>query len=375
MNFENDPLYKEFVLNRNLKPGSIKSYKRKFVIYYQVTGLSPSQLIEEAENDEDSGQRMRKRKVKKHLQDLQDHLIGKNYSPKKIVDTITTIRGFYKHFEIQIPKRNYSYNSPDLKEEEVPTKEEIILAMENSPLRHSVIFMLMCTSGITLIDVLNLTIKDYLDSLNISTDDFDIQSVDFEKNNKFDDFDIQTWKIQRQKTTTKHYTFCTPETTKYLGMYLEQRPPESIEDHLFRGNTGKPVRTDVIQRYLRKLNKKLGWPVYKANSYMHTHSFRKYFSNTLEAEGLHHHYIRQLIGHRKDPLTRAYFFTPLERLKQEYFTHMPSLYFFEDVKVNVITDKKLGEMEKKMKEMEQMKKYMEDILTNPTVLKELNKSK
>jgi len=82
-------------------------------------------------------------------------MIEKDYSPKKIIDTITTIRGFYKHFEIQIPKRNYTYNSPDLEEQEVPTKEEIILAMENSPLRHSVIFMLMCTSGITLVDVLN----------------------------------------------------------------------------------------------------------------------------------------------------------------------------------------------------------------------------
>ena len=374
MNLEKDESYIDFVLNRNLKPESIRSYKRKFVIYCQVTGLSPSQLIEEAEYEEDNVRRIRKRKVKKHQQDLQDHLIGKNYSPKKIVDTITTIRGFYKHFEIQIPKRNYSYNSPDLKEEDVPTKEDIKLAMENSSLRHSVLIIFMCTSGITLVDVLNLTIKDYLDSLNISTEGLDLQSLDFEKISARNEYDLQTWKIQRQKTTTKHYTFCTSEATKYLGRYLEQYPPESIEDPLFRGNTGKQLREDVFQRYLRQLNKKLGWPVYKANSYMHSHSFRKYFSNTLEAEGLHHHYIRQLIGHRKDPLTRAYFFTPLERLKKEYLTHMLSLYFFEDVKVNVITDKKLEVMEKKMKEMEQMKKYMEDILTNPVVLKELNKS-
>ncbi len=374
MHLEKDPLYIEFVLNRNLKPGSIRSYKRKFIIYCQVTGLSPSQLIEEAENDEDTGQRMRKRKVKKHLQDLQDYLIGKNYSPKKIVDTITTIRGFYTHFEIQIPKRNYSYNSPDLKEEEVPNKEDIKLAIENSSLRHSVIIILMCTSGITLVDVLNLSVKDYFDSLNISTDGLDIQSLNFEEINNLEGYNIQTWKIQRQKTTTKHYTFCTPEATEYLGMYLEQNPPESIYDPLFRGNTGKQVREDVFQRYLRQLNKKLGWPIEKTYSYMHSHSFRKYFTNTMEAAGMHHHYIRQVVGHRKDPLTRAYFFTPLERLKHEYITHMSSLYFFGDVEVNVITDKKLEEMEKKMKEMEQMKKYMEDILTNPVVLNELNKS-
>ena len=266
MNLEKDESYIDFVLNRNLKPESIRSYKRKFVIYCQVTGLSPSQLIEEAEYEEDNVRRIRKRKVKKHQQDLQDHLIGKNYSPKKIVDTITTIRGFYKHFEIQIPKRNYSYNSPDLKEEDVPTKEDIKLAMENSSLRHSVLIIFMCTSGITLVDVLNLTIKDYLDSLNISTERLDLQSLDFEKISARNEYDLQTWKIQRQKTTTKHYTFCTSEATKYLGRYLEQYPPESIEDPLFRGNTGKQLREDVFQRYLRQLNKKLSWPVYKANS-------------------------------------------------------------------------------------------------------------
>lgn len=156
--------------------------------------------------------------------------------------------------------------------------------------------------------------------------------------------------------------------------YLEQKPPENIEDPLFRGNTGKQVREDVFQRYMRKLNKKLGWPVEKSTCYMHSHIFRKYFSNSLEGTGMNHHYIRDLIGHRKDPLTRAYFYTPVERLKKEYFKHMPSLYFFEDIKVKVINDEKLETMEMKLKEMEEMKKYMEDILTNPVVLSELNKS-
>ena len=72
---------------------------------------------------------------------------------------------------------------------------------------------------------------------------------------------------------------------------------------------------------------------------------------------MQHHYIHQMIGHRKDDLTRAHFFTPLKRLKKEYLSYMSSLYLFEDLKVNIITDKKLESLEKKMKEMEQMKNY------------------
>ena len=116
MNIKNDPIYKEFVLNRNLKPETIRSYNQKLRIYCEVTGFSQTQLIEQAEDDEDNGIRFRKRRIKLYFQDLQDHLIEKDYSSRKIVDIISTIRGFYTHFEIQIPKRTYSSNPPDLEE-------------------------------------------------------------------------------------------------------------------------------------------------------------------------------------------------------------------------------------------------------------------
>ena len=70
MNIKIDPLYKEYVLNRNLKPETIRSYNWKLRIYCEVTGLSLTQLIEEAEDDEDNLIRFRKRKIKVHFQDL-----------------------------------------------------------------------------------------------------------------------------------------------------------------------------------------------------------------------------------------------------------------------------------------------------------------
>lgn len=44
-------LYNEYILNRNLKPKTIRSYTRKLKIYCQVTGLTPTQLIEQAEDN------------------------------------------------------------------------------------------------------------------------------------------------------------------------------------------------------------------------------------------------------------------------------------------------------------------------------------
>ena len=63
MDIKKDHLYKEYVLNRNLKPGTIRIYTQKLQIYSKVTELTLTQLIEQAEEDEDKGIRLRKRKI------------------------------------------------------------------------------------------------------------------------------------------------------------------------------------------------------------------------------------------------------------------------------------------------------------------------
>jgi hypothetical protein len=67
-----DPLYIEFMNYRNLSSATIKSYNRKLTIYSIITGMTPTQLIEEAEADEDNRIRKNLRRVKTHLIDLKN---------------------------------------------------------------------------------------------------------------------------------------------------------------------------------------------------------------------------------------------------------------------------------------------------------------
>lgn len=168
MDIKQDPIYREFILNRNLRPETVRSYTRKLQIYCQITGLNPTQLIEQAEEDEDNGIRLRKRRIKGQLLNYQEYLIQNNFSPRKIVDNISTIRGFYNHYEIQIPNRIYSNNNPDLTDSEIPSKEDIQLALSNiSSPKVCNLIIFMCTSGIAIGDVLNLKYSDFLKSLKI----------------------------------------------------------------------------------------------------------------------------------------------------------------------------------------------------------------
>lgn len=120
-----DPLYREYTHFRNLRPETIRSYTRKLTIYSQITGMTLTDLIEEAERDEDLGIRKRLRRIKGHFTELQDHLITNDFSPQKIGDIITTIRGFYAHYDIELPKRMYHAPVPDLQNEAIPSKDDL----------------------------------------------------------------------------------------------------------------------------------------------------------------------------------------------------------------------------------------------------------
>jgi integrase len=292
--------------------------------------MTPTQFIEEAEVDEDLSIRKRLRKIKGHFSELQDHLIKNDYSPQKIEDIITTVRGFYAYYDIDLPKRMYHAPVPDLQNEAIPSKQDINKALNLCNGKYQAIIQLMSTSGISLGDVLNLKISDFLNGLNILLEEQDINILSYKTwNDLYSKNQVPMWHIQRMKSGTSHVTFNTPETTKTILYYLDENPPKNIDDPLFRGSTGKRLRNDVFQRFLRKLNEQCGWGDVGRQIFFHSHILRKFFSNRLEEGGMPHHYIRQLMGHRKDPLTRTYFSTPGEKLRIEYQKFMHNLNFLE----------------------------------------------
>ena len=291
--------------------------------------MTLTQLIEEAESDEDLGIRKRLRRIKVHLIDLQEHLISRNYSPQKIDDIITTIRGFYAYYEIDLPKRTYHAPIPDLQKEAIPTKEDVKKALSNCNTKYQAIILLMSSSGISLGDVLNLKVSDFLNAINIPQEQHHINKLNAIEINNFCKDMVPMWHIQRIKSGTSHVTFNTPETTRKILDYLNEHPPKNVDDLLFRGKTGKGLRSDVFQRFLRKLNIECEWGYVGRQIFFHSHILRKIFANKLEESGMPHHYIRQLMGHRKDPLTRTYFSTPSEKLREEYKNFMNNLSFLK----------------------------------------------
>jgi integrase len=230
-----DVLYIEYIHYRNLRPETIRSYTRKLTIYSNITGMTLTQLIEEAESDEDLRIRKRLRRIKVHLIDLQEYLISRNYSPQKIDDIITTIRGFYAYYEIDLPKRTYHAPIPDLQKEAIPTKEDVKKALSYCNTKYQAIILLMSSSGISIGDVLNLKVSDFLSAINIPKKQHQINKLNIKTVNDFCEDMVPIWQIQ---SGTSHITFNTPETTRKILDYLIEHPPRNVDDPLFRGKTG-----------------------------------------------------------------------------------------------------------------------------------------
>jgi integrase len=182
--------------------------------------MTPTQFIEEAEVDEDLNIRKRLRKIKGHFTELQDHLLTNDYSPQKIEDIIITVRGFYSYYDIDLPKRMYHAPVPDLQNEAIPSKQDINKALNNCNTKYQTIILLMSSSGISLGDVLNLKVSDFLNAINVPQEQHKINRLKSMAINDFCKDMVPMWHIQRIKSGTSHITFNTPETTRKILDYL-----------------------------------------------------------------------------------------------------------------------------------------------------------
>lgn len=64
----NDPHLKKFLQNRDLRPNSMTNYVPALKNYSTYTELTLTELIDQAEQEEEDRIRMKNRQIKKHLQ-------------------------------------------------------------------------------------------------------------------------------------------------------------------------------------------------------------------------------------------------------------------------------------------------------------------
>lgn len=340
-----DPLLIEF-LGRNLKPNTKARYNYVLRRYIESTGLTPSELISQAEDDEDNNIRLRKRRIKTYLDNHIDYLTSLDYSVKNIRLNIQTIRVFYNYFEIQIPKITLPTVRESRTVEDIPNGDEIREVLSHANTKYTAIILLMLSSGMGSAEVLSLKIHDLLKaSKQPLTSIGELTNIQPKT--------ILEWEVTRVKTGQKYYTFSTPETTTKILEYLGQQTPSSVDDHLFRSEKGeymgKPLHPVTLQKYFMKLNDKCGFTSEGNQRFFKSHNLRKFFATTAE-QHIPHMATRHMMGHKFGSVEGAYFLRNQKALRNEYMKVVEYLAILEPLTVINDTDERLEEMEKSFEE-------------------------
>ena len=295
-------MLKQFIEERNLSPSSIRNYTSAVKIYEELNKKSLNQLILEAEHEENQNIPWKKRKIKKRLINYRSHLY-RNKVETTASKYLTNIKTIYQHFEIELQKlptfnSKQKIKSTEIKFKDLPTKENIKDACKIADKKTELIILLITTSGLSKIEILNLTVDDFI---------------------KANQSDIPTFYLTRQKTKKDFFTFTTPKTSKKIIKHIENEELKP-EDKLF------DLSDSQLTKRMQKINNQLKLGKVGNYSKLRCHMLRKYHaSNLLNNTNFTIDEIDTLQGRSKNKIHRSYFINDEEKLKEKYMNHIDEI--------------------------------------------------
>lgn len=356
----NDPVFKDFIRSRGVKERTKRLYESRIRHYCNFTGKNPSELIDEAEKEQDTGLKRRRRKVKTYLLDFIDYQKEKGRGHITIKSYIETIKGFYYDNDIDIPKIRNSFkdtNNPTL--EKLPTREQYITAIKYcTTLRDKAILLLQLSSGMGAAEVRSLNYNHLYNSIKEYTDLHESEIFNISKiNHQIKDIDdlIGTWKVVRIKTGMPYITFSSPEATHAVIDYLVERtnkkPITSLDDPLFIAN-GKRIEEHAFSFIYRRVNQRAGFGNRNKNrNFLTSHIPRKMFATSMYESDVEFIAVEWMLGHKIDTTRAAYYKNNVEKLKEHYLEGLEGL-TLEKVKVQKVTTPEYDDLLKKLDEKE-----------------------
>lgn len=356
-----DPILKRW-LGTITKPGTKYNYKTAFRAYVLYTGLTPSQLIEEAIVDSNRDPRQKqdvlltkilgfyewlKKDYEKHSRGQGEHRItGKGLSDNLAHLFVSAIRSFYQTYDLTVSMRGRQR----LPRPRTTNKRMIVGAEQVKVLvdhartpRDRAIILTHFQGGLDVSTLCSLRYKDVVEGLAKN-----------EHPLKLD--------LQRPKTGVPFYTFIGKDATEALKAYLSDLRQRGItlgpNDPLFLQDRGREgVRTGNVQDMLREVTLKSGFIDKANNGNSHNplgpHALRESFGSIMANSGVPDSVVDFWLGHEVGALNEAYKSVQFESLRQMYLAR-EKLLSISTPKIDVeeLKEKLKGEMEAQNKQLQ-----------------------
>ena len=320
-------LLNDFTITRNLKPITKKTYTTSINLYTDYNKKSLTDLISEAEREENQKIRWKYRKIKHRLISFRNFLTT-TYKKSYAKITLSRIITIYRHYEIEVltlpPQSAKNHNEPaPITYSDLPTKAIIKKALNISNPQMKAIILFMSSSGCARRETVNLKVEDLIKATNDYHNTKNIYEIinDLKNENV-----VPTFRLKRQKTNKYFYTFCSPEATRYIFKYLKTQKDLKNTDKVFN------IHPETLNKRFKKINDKLN--LKKAGSYtrFRPHMMRKYHASSLLNDGMSISDVNAMQGKSKNLTDESYFFENPEKLRQNYIKHLPALEIYSKSK-------------------------------------------
>ena len=364
MSMNNNTIIDEFVKARRLKKGTAEQYQIALNFYSKFQEKPLSELLKEADNEEEQGIRWKNRRLKQRLLTYRNYLY-ETYVKSTAELKFALIKTFYKHHEIEIHdlpdvnRKNIKLSVP-LKFKDLPDKELIKKALKiSNPLMRAII-LFMSSSGCARAETLSLTIQDYLDATKEyhHTDNI-LEAVKIMHDK--DDV-IPTFYLKRIKTNKYYFTFCSPEANKEIINYLllrEDLDNDKLDElPLFKCNIA------YFERHFAKINNTLDLGKIGAHNRFKSHILRKFHATNLYNDKMSLDEIDALQGRGKDLTRSSYFTEDPRKLKEKYIEHLNAITIYLDVNTLEIKSPEYLELEIENIELKEQNQKTNERLDN-----------
>ena len=359
-----DKKMSEFLMLRQLKPNTIKNYTIAMRQYCQFRGLKPTELIEEADREEEKNIKHWKRKIRLQLFNFCKDLRERDKQVSTIKLYLVAVKTFYREFDITLP--NIRIKAGEIKRDthvDIPKPEDIKLAVENSNTKYKAIILLMASSGMGAAEITSLKVRDFYQSLDIPIETDITGYLDIHRpSDLLPENPVPAWHIRRVKINMEYYTFSSPESVDYIIRYLQSRQDLKPDEFLFPAkghDSDKQLKSQGLARYFSTLNNRCRFP----KGFFHSHALRKYFASQLiNKSNIPKTQIDWLMGHKPNKQDEAYFKSQPDKLKAQYMKSLEHLVVMEKVEVREMTDERLREMEEGRKQDQKRIDELENII-------------
>lgn len=336
---------------RNLTPSTKRIYINAVKQYEDLHELTLTELLEEAEKEEEQGIRWKHRKLRQRLTLYQNYLLT-NYKYGTVKNYLHRIKAIYNHYDIEIHqlpklnKRQANYPEP-ITYQDLPTKETLMKAYKLMTPVMRAILLFQVSTGCSKHETIHRTITEYKEWIQP-------HSIDEILEDKIDI--VPTIKTHRSKTNTYYYTFCTPECVREIAHYLQTR--NDTKEVLFK------IEPKYVSLLFQKYNDLLGLGRKNNMNLLRSHMLRKFHASRLSMGDypLSLDEIDTLQGRIVLGTRASYYFRDTEELRKKYIRNIDQVTILDKVHTITVDSPEVELLKRKAQKIDDLEKIVKKII-------------